>query len=818
MVNDLRLGLRLFARRPGLSLAAVLSLALGIGANTAIFSVLNAVVLSPLPFPEPDRLMAVWETSEESSARWVAPANFLDWQREARSFVSLAAFDGFATNVTGRGEPERLRAAGASGNFFTALGARAASGRTLLPSDDEPGAQPVAVLTDGLAQRLFGSNVAIGEMLTLDGRPHQVVGVLPPDFSMPMMADVEIWTSSDRGIPRSFPFPGDITTVRDSHILYALGRLAPSASRDAAQAELTTIMTRLAGQHPGTNAGLGANVVSLHEQVVGDVRPLVLLLQFAVAVMLAIGCANVANLLLGQAAGRQAEMAARVALGAARTRIVRQMLAETLAVAIPGGICGLLLSVWGLDALVALAPAELPRAHEIGVNAAVLAFTAAVTLMTAFVFGIGPALRSARVNVNPAVQASLRVAGSRGVRRWHHVMAVTELALAQVLLVGAGLLLASFVAAQRVELGFIPEGRIAADLSLSADRYLRPRPGGSPDEFRIDTGPKRQLVEGVLERLRGLPGVRAVSASLTAPLAGAPNRGIRIGGRPAPPPGLGHNADFQVVTPDYFRALGTTLVKGRTFDQTDRADAPPVLVVNQAFADRYLPGRDPLGETVVFGGRSRHQVIGVVADARYRSIEQPADPTFFIPFEQNDERWPFLSLTAWADGDPAALAPALREAVRAIDPNQPIARIRTYDDILRTALAPRRFNTLLIGLFAVTALLLAAVGTYGVMAYAVSTRTREIGVRAALGAGPRDLVRLVVGEGLVVAAVAVTIGVAGGLVATGLLSGMLYQVAPRDLRTFALVAAVLTLVALAASLLPARRATRVNPISALREE
>jgi predicted permease len=818
MLNDLRLGLRLFARRPGLAFAALVSLALGIGANTAIFSVLNAVVLRPLPFPDSDRLVAVWETSEENPARWVAPANFLDWRREARSFLTLSAFDGFATNLTGRGEPERLRAAGASGDFFITLGARAAVGRTLLPSDDEPGAPAVAVLTNGLAARLFGNATGLGETLTLNGRAHEIVGVLPSDFSMPMLADIEIWTSGDRGIPRSFPFPGDITSVRDSHILYVVGRLRDGVAREAAQAELAAVMARLAERHPDTNAGLGANVVALHEQTVGNVRSLVVLLQLAVAVLLAIGCANVANLLLGQAAGRQPEMAARVALGAPRERLVRQMLAETLVIAAPGGLCGLLLAVWGLDALVSFAPAELPRAQEIGIDAMVLAFTLGVTLVTALLFGIGPALRGSRVEVSPGAQSSLRVAGDRGVRRWHHVMAGAELALAHVLLVGAGLLLASFLAAQRVALGFDPEGRIAADLSLSADPYLRPRPGDGPDEFRIEIGPKRRLVDGVLERLRTTPGVLAAAASFTAPLAGAPNRGIRIEGQPEPPSGLGPNADFQVVTPDYFRALGITLVQGRTFDRSDRADAPPVLIVNEAFANRYLRGVEPVGQVVLFGGRSRHQVVGVVADARYRSVEQPADPTFYIPFEQNDERWPFLSFTAWSNGAAAELAPIMRESVRAIDPNQPIARIRTYDEILRTALAPRRFNTLLVGLFAFTALLLAAVGTYGVMAYAVSTRTREIGVRAALGARPRDLMRMVVGQGMVMTTVAVVVGVMGALAATGLLSGLLYEVAPRDPRTFAVVAGLLTIVALAASWLPARRATRIDPIAALRDE
>jgi predicted permease len=411
-----------------------------------------------------------------------------------------------------------------------------------------------------------------------------------------------------------------------------------------------------------------------------------------------------------------------------------------------------------------------------------------------------------------------RLTGGRGVRRWHRAMAVTELALAQLLLAGAGLLLASFAAAQRVDLGFAPEGRTAADLSLPADRYLRPAAGATGDDFRIDTGPKRALVEQVLERLRSTPGVRAAAASFTAPLAGAPNRGIRIEGAPDPGPGLSQTSDFQVVTPDYFRTLGMTVIRGRGFTAADRGDSPAVIVVNQTFVDRYLAGRDAIGRAVLFGGSARHEIVGIVNDARYRDVEQPADPTFYVPLAQNNERWPFLSFTVLSEGEHAPMAPALREAVRAADPNLPIARIRRYDEILRTALAPRRFNTWLVGMFAGVALLLAAVGTYGVLAYAVAARTREIGVRAALGASPRELVRLVMREGVFVTLCASAVGIAGGLAAAGLLRGMLFEVGPRDPSVFAAVAALLTTVGLVATWLPARRATMVDPTTALRAE
>lgn len=814
----MRQALRLWRRQPLLALAAIVSLGLGVGANTAIFSVMNAVVLRPLPYPAAERLVVAWETSTDNPARWVAPANYLDWVREARSFTSLAAFDSFSANLTGRGEPERLRAAGASGTFFTTLGTTAAVGRTLAPRDDAPGAEPVAVLTDGLASRLFGTpGAAVGQTLTIEGRVHTVVGVLPAAFSMPMLPDVELWLASDRGIPRSFPFPGDITTVRDSHILFVVGRLTDGVTAQAAGEELRAVMAQLARLYPDTNDGLGANVVSLHEQIVGNVRPLVLMLQLAVGLMLAIGCANVANLLLGQAAGRQSELATRVALGAGRARLVRQLLAETLVIAIPGGLLGLLMAMWGLDALVGLAPSGLPRAGEIGVDGMVLGFTAIVTIGTAAAFGLAPALSSARRSMADAARQGLRVSGDRHVRRWHQVMAVGELAVAQVLLVGAGLLLSSLAAAQRVELGFVADGRTAADLSLLADRYLRPRPGADADGFRVDPAPKRAFVDTALARLRATPGVRAAAASFTAPLAGAPNRGFRIEGSDQVPSAQGPNADFQVVSADYFRTLGIALVRGRDFTPQDTDTAQPVAVVNEAFAAQFFAGRDPVGQAIEFGDDQRHVIVGIVANARYRDIERAADATFYVPLAQNDERWPFLSLTAWTDADPAALASAFRAAVREADPNQPIARIRTYDEILSAGLASRRFNTLLVGIFAVTALVLAAVGTFGVMAFAVASRTRELGVRAALGATPADLRRLVLGQGARVCAAAVLLGLAAAWLATRGMASLLFGVRPADPFTYAAVSTALSAVALAATWLPARGATTVDPTAALRE-
>src|SRR5687768_13022493 len=829
-MTDLRLALRLCFRHPLLSLAAIGSLALGIGANTAIFTVLNGSVLQPLPYSDPGNLMVVWETRADNPRRAVAPANFLDWRRSTTAFSGLAAFDDFSATLTGYGEAQRVRAASTSANFFDVLGVQARLGRVMVADDDRPGAPRVAVLTDGLWHRLFGGSPdAIGQTMILNSIPHTIVGVLPPDFAMEMVGDSEVWMTGDRGIPRSFPFPGDITTVRDSHIIAVIGRLAPGFSREQAHAQVTAVMTELASRHPDTNSGLGANVRPLHEEVVGDIRPVIVLMQLAVALLLLIACANVAHLLLGQAQGRQAEISLRFAMGADRSRIVRQLLVETLTIAIPGGIAGLALAVIGVRALIAVAPANLPRLGEIDIDGAALGFTILMTALTSLVFGLGPAMQTARMSANELSQVAQRVAGNRRIGRGQQALVIGELALAQVLLVGAGLLLVSFVHATRIDLGFAATDRVLVELNL-VPAYLQT----IGDQGLIDPSRKIRFINNVIETVRNGHGIKAVAASFTAPLTGAPNRGIRIEGDPPFPPDNQPNADFQVITPDYFRSLGITLVAGRNFSASDRANAPPVVIINQALVDTYFPGRDPIGRVLLFGGSKRHEIVGIAADARYRSVERAADPTFYLPLEQNDERWPFLAFTVWisphdaksaswgprTDGGTAALTAAaglLRSAVRQADPNQPITRVRSIEEILGTSMAARRFNTWIVGLFAATALTLAAIGTYGVMAFAVASRTRELGVRAALGATPGDLITMVLRQGLLLTLLASAIGLSAAMALTRFMASMLFNVAPTDALTFALVAGVLALVAMAASFIPAIRAMKINPVTALRE-
>lgn len=814
-MRDLVSGLRMLRRSPGLAAAAILSIGLGIGATTAIFGVVRHVLLSPLPYTDPDRLAVLWETSPDDPDRWIAPANFLDWRRDTGAvFEAMAAYDSFSAAVSGDGEPERLRVASASGTFFAVLGQAVQEGRTLTPDDDRPGAPCVAVLTDALRQRRFGTGAVLGASLVLDGRPCDVVGVLPAGFSFPLMPRAELWINGDRGVPRSFPFPGDITTVRDSHLLYAVGRLRDGVTVSSASAALQTVMDRLAVEHPDTNTGLGARAVPLHDAVVGDVRPVLWLLQATVVVLLLVACANVAHLLLGRATARQQEIAVRTALGAGRGRLVRQLLLEALAIAIPGGVLGVIAAAWGVDLLVAAAPESIPRLADVGLDPLVVAFAAALTLATTVLFGLAPALGLASAEAHPQPGPGQRIAGRPAARWGHRALVIGELALAQVLVVGALLLTASLMAATRVDLGFATEGRLAAELTLSRDRYLRP--AGPADDFTIDAGPKRQFVEAVLTSLRRAPGVRAAAAAFTAPLSGAPNRGIRIEGAPEPGRGQEPDADFQVVTSDFFRTLGISLREGRVFSDADDARAQPVAIVNETFARRYFAGESPLGRAVRFGGDRRHVIVGVVADTRYRRVEQAADPAFYLPIGQNDERWPFLALVTWADGDAAAAAPLVRDAVRAADPGQAITTLRTFDAIYADALAARRFNTWLVGLFGLTAMVLAALGAYGVMTAAVASRTRELGVRAALGASAMHLRRLVLGETLVLAAVACLAGVGLAAAGSGLLRALLYDVAPREPRLLAAAAGTVVVVAVAAAWLPARRAARVNPSDALR--
>ena len=810
-MRDFLLGLRTLGRAPGLAAAAIASIALGIGATTAIFGVVRPVLLAPLPYPAAERLVMLWETAPDNPARWVAPANYLDWRRDLEPAVaSMAAFDSVSITLSGGAEPERVRGVSASGSFFTTLGQPVAEGRALEPSDDAPGAPCVAVLSAGLRTRRFPA-APLGSSLVLDGRPCTVVGVLPPSFQFPLQPRAELWINGDRGVPRSFPFPGDITSVRDSHLLFVLARLADDVTVEAAQARLQAVAARLAAAYPDTNTGLGGRVMPLHEAVVGEVRRLLWLLQAAVLVLLLVATANVAHLLIGRAASRQQELAVRVSLGAARGDLARQLLGEALAYALPGGVIGVLLAAWGVDLIVALAPAGLPRVEAIAIDEVVLAVAAALTAATTLIVGLAP-LAGAGVTPAATLQAGgVRIAGGRGVRRWHRGLVVAELALAQVVVVGAWLLATSLAAASSVELGYETSGRVAAELTLAPDRYRRPVPEGAAGA----AAPIITFAEAVLGDLRGRPGVRAAAAAFTAPLSGAPNRGVRIVGAPAPAAGQEPDADFQVVTPDFFATLGIRLASGRRLSVDDHVRASRVMVINEAFAARYFPGQSPLGRLVEFG-QARHEVVGVVADTRYRRVETSPYPTFYVPLAQSEEAWPFLAFVVQTDGDPDAVVAALRAAVRAVDPAQPISSVRSLDAAVADALAGRRFNTWLFALFAGTTMLLAVVGAYGVTAALATARAREFSIRAALGASGSTLRAHILADAVVLAGLASAAGLGLAWTAGRGLEGLLFGVTTRDPWLLAAAAATVTLAALAAAGPAAWRVGRTTPMEALR--
>jgi putative ABC transport system permease protein len=813
VLGDLRYGVRMLLSTPRVTLAALVSLALGIGANTAMFTVINAVMLEPLPYADPDRLVMIWETAPDMDRRPVAPATFIDWRRDTRSFEGLAAWDQVNVNLTAIAgaasfnRPERLLAISASGNLFEVLGIQATLGRVFTMTDEAADAPRVAVLTHGLWQRLFAASpAALGQTLTIDGWPATVVGVLPPDFEF--APDVEIYVSGDRGVPRVYPFPGDLTQVRDSHLIAVTGRLKPGVPVEQAQAEITTIMRRLEQAYPLTNTNLGARVVPMHDDMTAETRPALLLLLGAVAFLLLIACVNVANLLLGRAVARQREIAIRLSLGATRARLVQQLLTETAVLALAGGALGLLIARWGVDGLMALAPADLPRLAEVRPDFTTVGFAFAIALGTTFIFVLVPALQASRQSEPRAIKDDgTRTAGSRSQRRLHQALVLAELALAQVLLAGTGLLIASFVKVQNVDLGFRTDQIIAVEITMPGERYRDPER-------------KAAFHRGVLERFNAIPGVRSAAMGLTVPLRGAVNRGVWITGRPEPPPGAGHSIDFQIVSPEYFATLGVPLLEGRTFTEHDHANAPLVAVVSRATARKYWPGESALGKQVQVGGPKGppREIVGVVGDVRHRDPEHAPEPLMYVPYLQDTEPWNWAMFALRTDLDPASLAPAVRDAVFAIDPEQPVARIRTMDEIAGTLGEERRFNTLLLALFSAIALVLAATGTYGVMAYSVARRTREIGVRMALGARPGDVLRMVLGQGARLVAAAISLGVAGAIAANRLLAAQLFETSATDPVTLGAGAATLCAVALLACYVPARRAMQVEPMTALRED
>ena len=809
LLKDVRYAVRTLLRQPGFAAVAIVTLALGIGANTAIFSVIDAALLRSLPYRDPGRLVHLWESkqSRDFERREASYPDLLDWRAQgAEVFEGLAGYTGRPMTLADAGEATRTRGAAVTANFFDLLGVKAAAGRTFVGGEDGTEAKQVAVINHGLWLRRFGGEQSIvGREVTLDGRTYTVVGVLPADFNFALLGDAEVWTPIA-------PSP-DVASRRYMHWVKVVGRLKEGVTLEGAQAHLSTVASRIERDDPGAHAGVTLRAVPLQEEFVGSVRPVLFVLLGAVGFVLLISCTNVANLLLARSAARQKEVAIRSALGASRWRVMRQLLTESVLLSLAGGAAGLVLALWGVDLLVSLIPAaqlaQMPYLRSLSLSRDVLLFATGLSLLTGVLFGLTPALSASRTDLQGALKEGGRSTVSRGSRRLRDLLVVAEVALALVLLVGAGLLMKSLVTMLRVDPGFDTRGLLTMRVALPPARYS-------------DDGKAVRFYDEMLRRVSTVPGVRGVALTSNLPLAGDGGTGTpQIVGRSTPASEL-TEAHLRTVSANYFEVLGVPLIKGRPFAERDDSAAPNVLLVNKTFAERVFPGEDPVGRraTFKFTGEMQFEIVGVVGDEKVTSLDARTTPVVYFHSRQ-DSYFDSAALVLRTDAaDPMALAPAVRNEVRALDPEVPVYAVQTLEQMVagsRSAFM-RSYPAYLTGVFACVALLLALVGIYGVVSYAVTQRTHEIAVRVALGARRGDVLRLVLGHGLLLALGGIALGALGALALTRLIAGLLFGVSAADPLVYGLVALLLAGVALLACLVPARRATKVDPMVALRYE
>jgi putative ABC transport system permease protein len=798
LLKDIRYGFRSLLKRPGFTAIAVITLALGIGANSAMFSTVNAVLLKSLRYPEAERIVLLDGINPSAGITQsnMSIPDFADWQAQSQSFEQLAGFVTGGSLLTSGDEIERVRGTSVSNDFFPLFRTGALRGRTLQPDDSQKGRDKVVVLSYALWQRRFGGNEnVIGSKVILAGKPTTVVGVMPNGFDYPSQS--ELWV----------PFPIDPTTERrDNRFVSVVGRLKPGVPIAQAEASLDTINKRLAQTFVETNTGWTVKVTNLQERMVRSMRKSLLVLLGAVALVLLIACANVANLLLARATGRQKEIAVRAALGASRWRVVRQLLTESVLLSLIGGAIGLLVSVWLTRLLVSISPANTPRFDEIKPDVWVFAFTLALTVVTGIIFGLVPALQASRIDLNTGLKET-RGAGASHNQRLRGLVMVAEIALSFILLVCAGLLIKSFMRLREVNPGFNPANVLSIRTSLPGAVY----PKGEP---------RAQMLRQVVDHVKTLPGVESAGAVLSLPLGGDTlnvGRAYIREGRPATPE-ESTNATYLVATPDYFRTLQIPLIAGRPFSDYDTDHTPKVVIVNETMARQLWPGASPLGKRITIWRDEDfpREIVGIVGDTK-ASLDEDASPQMYVPFAQ-DSGWGSMSLVIRTSGDPSATSAAARSEIRSLDKGIPLFNVKTMNDVLAVSVAQPRVSMLLLSAFAAVALLLAVIGIYGVTAYYVTQRTQEIGIRMALGAQMGDVMKLVFRSGMLLAVIGVAIGLAVALVLTRLLTSLLFAVKPTDLATFATVAVCLLVTAFLACYLPARRATKVDPLVALRYE
>jgi putative ABC transport system permease protein len=814
LLQDIRYSIRMLRKNPGFTVVAVIALALGIGATSAIFSVVNAVVLRPLPYENPDRLVLIWGKNSTTARDPLSVPDFLDYRNQNAAFVEMASFAYDDFNLSIGDEPEHVQGAMVSANYFSVLGTNLSQGTTFRPEDDQPGASRVAIVGYGLWKRRFGSDPHfVGQTILLNGASFTVVGVAPQTFQSPIPEDnPQLWVplsldGGDRLRVPSYVNPARLS-IRTNRFLIGIARLKPGVTAKRAQADLETIAGQLEQQYKDTNAGISTSVVPLREHIIGKIQSALMVLLAAVGFVLLIACANVANLLLARAAARRKEIAIRTALGAGRLRLIRQLLTESILLAVMGGALGLLLAYGEIRLLLGLNLANIPRLNEIDIDNRVLGFTFLIAILTGIIFGLAPALQASKTDLNETLKEGARGStGGLSRQRTRSLLVISEVALTVLLLIGAGLMLKSFYSLQKVKPGFDPTNTLTMTVNLPTTKYT--------NDHQI-----QGFYEQALNGVSSLPGVQSVGAVTSLPLTTTLSevRRFAVEGRPPASPSEVLRANIRRISHSYFTAMRIPLLKGRYFTEQDRDKSPPVGIINETMVNRFWPDEDPIGKrlTIPSLGADSREVVGVVADVKHSSLNAESGLEIYVPSLQKPLT--IMALVVHTTSDPLLMTEAVRGAIQAVDRNQPVYDVKTMQQVVSESVSQPRLYTLLLGIFAALALTLAAVGIYGVMNYSVVQRRHEIGIRMALGAQRGDILKMVVGQGMLLALIGVALGLAAALILTRVMESLLFGVSARDLTTFLIIPFVLAAIAFLSSYIPARRATRVDPMIALRYE